>query len=133
MRFFIYLVVGIVGLFALGTIVLSIREHLIRRKRKDDKPEDFINHFVNKGFSESLALSVYDHLQNWMGSNGFPVRPQDNLANIYGIDDNLEDLIIEIAEANNLVVPPEPDPWPEPIATVEDLVRLIASFPGKDF
>jgi hypothetical protein len=67
-----------------------------------------------------------------MGFDDFPVRPQDDIAKIYGIvDEDLDDLVLEVAEANNLVVPTEPDEEQEPIATVEDLIRVIASFPGK--
>jgi hypothetical protein len=62
----------------------------------------------------------------------FPVRPQDNIVKIYGIvDEDMDEMIMEIAEANNLVFPDEPGYWPKPIDTVEDLIRIIASFPGN--
>lgn len=132
MRYFIYAAAAFVVIYTVVTIVGHIKDHRIYRSRKDDKIEDFVNHFVGQGVSGSLALSVYNHLQNWMSLKDFPVRPQDDLAKIYGIDDDLEDLIVEVAEANDRVVPPEPDPWPEPIGTVEDLILLIASFPRRD-
>ena len=132
MRYFIYGAIGFVGLIALGTLVSYIQAYLIRRNRKDDKRGDFIDHFVSEGISEPVALSVYKYLQNWMGFDDFPVRPQDNIVKIYGIvDEDMDELIIEIAEANNLVVPDEPDEEQEPIATVEDLIRFIASFSEK--
>lgn len=130
---FIYVIAAFIGLVVLGKIVGYIRDYLIRKSRKDDKPEDFTDYFVGEGFSESLVLSVYHHLQDCIGPKDFPVRPRDNVAKIYGIvDDDLDDLVVEIAEANQLVLPLVTGYWQKPVVTVEDLVRFIASFPVKD-
>ncbi|MCW5958619.1 MAG: hypothetical protein KIS76_00545 [Pyrinomonadaceae bacterium] len=132
MRVFIYLVLIFLGVFVLGTILLWIKDYIIRRNRKEDKKEDFIKHFVKQGISELLALDVYQYLQNWMSFNDFPVRPLDNLVVIYGIaDEDLDDSIIEIAEANSYEIPKNTDYWEKQIVTVEDLIRFIDSFPRK--
>jgi hypothetical protein len=134
MIYFIYVIAAVVGFIAVGTIVIYIRAYIIRKSRKNDKAEDFMNYFVSEGMSGSLVRSVYSYLQDWMGSNGFAVRPQDDIGRIYGIvDEDLDEMVVEIAEANNLVIPLETDYRQKPVETVEDLIRFIASFPEKDF
>lgn len=132
MTYFIYVIAAFVGLFILVLIVSFLRDYLVPRNRKEDKTEDFMNYFVSEGMSEALVRSVYNYVQKWMGSNGFPVRPRDDIAKIYGIvDEDLDEMVVEIAEANNLVLPLETDYWQKPVETVEDLIRFIASFREK--
>jgi hypothetical protein len=132
MQAFIYLALFFIGLFSLLMIFQWIRDYINLRNRRGDKKEDFIDYFVSQGISESLALSVYHYLQNWVNFKDFPVRPQDNIDDIYGIaEESLDDLIIEIAESNNLEIPSNTDYWGKPVVTVEDLIRFIASFPIK--
>lgn len=101
----IYLGLSLIGIFAFGMVFIWLKEYILRNNRKEDGKEKFLECFVNEGVSESLALSVYRHLQDWTNFSDFPVRPQDNIADIYGIvEEDLDDLIIEIAEANNLEI-----------------------------
>ena len=133
MTYFLYVIAALVGLIAFLSIISYIREYAIRRNRKNDKTEDFFGHFVDMGIPRPLVLSVYTYLQKWTAFDDFPVRPQDDIGKIYGIvGGDHDDLIIEIAEINNLIAPPNSDHWQKPLDTVEDVIRFIASFPKKD-
>lgn len=134
MRLSVYLASSILGLLVFGMIFFRLKDYMIRRKRKEDKKENFLIYFVDKGISEPLVLSVYQYLQNWMSLSDFPVRPKDNIADVYGIvDEDLDDLIIEVAEINNFEIPANTNYWQEPVITVEDLILFIVSFPKKKF
>ena len=131
MQIFIYLASFLLGLFIFAVMLIWLKEFIIRRSRDGDNRGDFVEGFVKEGISETLVIDVYQYLQNWMSFKDFPVRAQDNLGVIYGIvDEDLDDLIKEIAEANNLKVPVSVDYW-QPVITVKDLIRFTASFPGK--
>jgi hypothetical protein len=128
----IYLTLILIGGFGIIMIFIWLRDYTIIQIRAEDKKEDFINYFIKKGISEALVHSVYKYLQNWMSFYEFPVRPQDKIAVIYGIcEEDLDDLIIEIAKINNYDVPKDTNYWGRPIITVEDLIRFIDSFPKK--
>lgn len=132
MWIFTYLILTFVGLFGLLMIFQRIKDYVIYKTRDGERKEDFINHFVREGISENLAHFVYQYLQDWMNIKDFPVRPQDDLAIIYGIaDEELDDLIIESAKTNNLEIPANSDYWGSPVVTVADSIRFVASFKQK--
>lgn len=129
----IYGVLIFLGLLGTSMIFFWIRDYFISKSRSKDKKEDFINHFSKIGISTSLALSVYQYLQDWKYIDKFPVRPTDDIANIYGIaDEDLDDLIIEIAQSNHLEIPQNTNYWKTPINTVEDVIKFVSSFSQKN-
>ena len=100
--------------------------------KNEDNKESFLEYFSKQGISLSLALSVYDDIYNGHLFKR-PVNPGDDLYKMHGIvDEDLDDLIIEIAEANNLKVPLNTDYWQNPVTTIEDMIFFIASFSPKD-
>ena len=134
MRYFLYLILVLIVIIILVTVFDWAKDYLISRIRIGDKREDFIDYFVEKNISGSLAINVYESFQDLMNVKDFPVRRQDNIGDIYGIyDEDLDDLIVEIAEANDFEIPSNTDYWQEPIATVEDLIKFVASFPRKSY
>lgn len=100
--------------------------------KSEDSKESFLNYFSEQGILISLALSVYkDIYQRHLFKR--PVKPNDDLYKMHGIvDEDLDDLVVEVAEANNFEIPPNTDYWQEPVITVENLIRFIASFPRKE-
>lgn len=98
----------------------------------EDSREKFLSYFSEQGISELLALSVYKNIYQ---KHFFkrPVRSDDDLYKIHGIvDEDLDDLVLEIAEINNLKIPLNTHYWIKPVITVEDLIQFIASFLPKD-
>jgi len=108
-----------------------IKEFILRRKRGAERKEDFVKYFVRENIPESLALMVYHKIQSGCFFKDFPVKPDDNLYKIYGIvNEDVDDIVIETAEANNRIVPNVLENQ-KTVTTVEDVVRLVASFPMK--
>lgn len=100
--------------------------------KSEDNKENFIKYFSEQGISVSLALSVYiDIYQRHLFKR--PVKPDDDLYKIHGIvDEDLDDLVLETAEANNLKIPLNTNYWQKPIITVEDLIQCLSSFSPED-
>lgn len=133
MQIIIYTILGVIGIFVLGTLYLRIRNHFLKRSRREDKKEDYIQYFEGKNLSKKLALDVHEYLSDWMSQPDFPVRPSDNLSNVYGIvDEDLEDFIQAITETNGLKLPENSDYWLTPVVTVEDLVSFVMTFSQKN-
>jgi hypothetical protein len=123
-----YAVLGAIGIFLLVGIFRRTKDHLLQGDRLYDKKEDFLQYFEERDLSADLALSVYVYVSDWMGRE-FPVRPSDNIAEIYGIvDEDLDDFVLAIAKTGNLVVPTDTSYWQNPVVTIEDLVRFVSSF-----
>ncbi len=100
--------------------------------KSEDSKERFLDYFSEQGISVSIALSVYNDIYNGHLFKR-PVKPDDDLYKAHGIvDEDLDDLVLETAEANNLKVPVSTNYWQKPIITVEDLVQFLASFSPKD-
>ena len=99
---------------------------------KKDNPEvwkdNFGQYFSNGEAISEIALSVYDYLSNWMSREDYPVRPSDKISLVYGIvDEDLDDFVIAVAQANRLVLPGDTSYWMNPVVTVDDLIRFISS------
>lgn len=101
--------------------------------RDEDPKDNFVRHFLSKNKAISpIALDVYNYLQDWMGRKDFPVKPTDRISSVYGIvDEDLDDFVMEVANANDLALPKDTSYWQTPVITVEDLIRFISSFSHK--
>lgn len=99
---------------------------------KNNQKEDFLHDFLENEILTLIAANVYDYLQDWMSRKDFLVTPGDRIYNVYGIvDEDLDDLVIAVADANNLILPKDTSYWSTPVVTVEDLIRFIYSFNRK--
>lgn len=91
-----------------------------------------IQEFTAIGISEVLAETVIRYLRNWKNQMDFPVSPTDDIYRVYGIvDEDLDDFVLAIANANELIPPENTAYWPTPVVTVLDLINFVMTFPRK--
>lgn len=72
----------------------------LKRERAGESFETFLRHFSNDQVSEPLCFIVYHYLQGLLAIRNFPVLPEDDLSEVYGVgefmgvgfDDVIEDL-----------------------------------------
>lgn len=118
------LVVGLVAILA----ILWTRLRRPRRRR-GAALAPFLRHFDAQQIPDDVALAVFHQLEHWMehSQRGFGVAPRDDLA-VYGIGaedlDETLDLLLTACQRRR-----DPDAPRAPLATVEDLVRYLASCP----
>lgn len=81
---------------------------------------------------DALVESVERYLREWMKRENFPVHPDDDIYEVYGIvDEDLDDLVLAIADANGRTPPGSTAYWQTPVATVLDILKLVMTFPPK--
>jgi hypothetical protein len=108
--------------------ILHVRLRWIARRRRGDRYDAFERVFLARGIPAELVRASYGAVQERSGVRGFPVRPGDDLAQVYGLDrSNAEDLLCVAAmrarcsEAVGMIF------WRlGPLTTVEDLVCALA-------
>ena len=95
---------------------------------------DFVRFFEAKGVNPSIPENVYSYLQSLVGVRNFPVQPEDDLGDVFGVGRmmgvGLDELIAEIAGEIGVSVPDESEvarifaelPWK---SKVEDLVSMF--------
>jgi hypothetical protein len=117
---------------AVGVIaLLAILWTRLRRTRgrRGAALAPFLRHFDAQQIPDDVALAIYHHLEHWMedSQRGFAVAPRDDLS-IYGIgaedvDETLDLLLAACGRRRDENAPRGA------LATVEDLVRYVASCP----
>lgn len=92
-------------------------------------PAAFLRHFDALGIPDDIALSIYHHLERWMADSrgSIAIGPRDDLR-AYGIDpeDLADALALLLASCGRRAGTDAARPR---IASVEDLVRYVASCP----
>ena len=135
---------GIVFAIVVGLFYLSHRRQQrtqlayltrLKQERPDDTRPQFIDWFVTRGVSASVAGAVYDYVQQRSPISDVPLRPDDPLERVSGIvvheeiDDilhalgyrELEDSEWDALDWDALGLPPPS----EPDAPISALVHLI--------
>jgi len=125
------LLAGIAGTFAAGNWLVRRREQQMAKARGGYGFEDFVAHFSRERIPADNLRHVYDYFRNWQSAKNFPVHPNDDLYQVYGIvDDDLDDAMIEMAERWRAKLPAEFDGL-RPVRTVADVVHLLHELPRE--
>jgi hypothetical protein len=132
--FELYLLLGVIAIVVVWTATATgfkwLKQYRLKRSRKGQDRQSFVRYFVVEGIPEALAIEVYRYLQKLQMVKGFPVSPEDDMENIYGLqDEDLTAAILEIAKICRTPIPPENSPlWSQAhVFSVEDLIRFIDS------
>jgi hypothetical protein len=127
-----YLLMGVIALAVLWTAAVAgfkwLKQYRLKRSRKGQNRQSFVRYFVVEGISEALVMEVYRYLQKLQWVKSFPVSPEDNLEQVYGLrDEDLTEAIVEIVKVCRVPLPPDNSPlWIQAhIFTVEDLIRFV--------
>jgi hypothetical protein len=127
-----YLLFGVIAVVVVWTAATTgfkwFRQFRLKRSRKGQDRQSFVRYFIVEGIPEPIVIEVYRYLQKQQMVKGFPVNPEDNLEEVYGLqDEDLSDAIVEIAQTCRVPVPPDNAPvWSQAhIFSVEDLVRFV--------
>jgi hypothetical protein len=120
--------------FALLSIIHSVRQEVLKRARTGESFETFFRYFSNERVSKKLCLVIYEYLQGW-AIRDFPIRPTDNLTEVYGIamdePEGFEEVVEDLYEKLRIKVPSNKElalvvEEIGPIYKVEDLVRMFS-------
>lgn len=96
---------------------------------KSERPTDtrgvFGSYFEAKGVSRLVWQEVFDFLQHQIPVEGFPVLPDDDLAEVYflGTYNSMSEGLYELMRLCRRDI--HDDEWPDSIMTVEDLVLIL--------
>jgi hypothetical protein len=134
-----YLLFGVIAVVVVWTIATSsfkwFQQYRLKSSRTGQDRSTFIRYFVVEGVPEAVSVAVYRYFQKLQWVNNFPVSPEDNIEQVYGLqDEDLTEAIVEIAQSCRYPIPPESSPiWSQAyIFTIEDLVRFVFSLSGSN-
>lgn len=83
MQGFIVVVLACFVLCAAGSVLLHLRTRRIARHRDGETIEDYRAYF-NKGEAPpDVLLAVWGFFQRWTSMDNFPVRPTDEIRDVY--------------------------------------------------
>jgi hypothetical protein len=127
-----YLLFGVIAVVVVWTAATTgfkwFQQYRLKRSRKGQDRQSFVRYFVVEGIPEALPIEVYRYLQKLQMVKRFPVSPEDNLEQVYGLqDEDLTEAIVEIAQICRTPIPPDSSPiWSQAhIFSVEELIRFI--------
>ena len=129
------LMIGLVlaAVFVSSAIWTHISLGRLARQRAGEGFSDFAAYFVHRNIPHEILVGTYQYFGQWNASGGelFPVRPTDNIADVYGcVDEDLEDAFDEILKKSGRRQFTEVEmPQPPRVETVEDVVRYVAAAP----
>jgi hypothetical protein len=129
-----YLLFGVIAVVVAWTMATNgfkwFKQYRLKRQRKGQDRNTFIRYFVVEGIPEAVIVAVYRYFQKLQWVKNFPVSPEDNIEEVYGLrDEDLTEAIVEIAQTCRYSIPPENSPvWSQAyIFSIEDLIRFIYS------
>jgi hypothetical protein len=127
-----------IGLVMAAVLVVSaiwtrIRIGRMARHRAGEGFSDFAAYFVHRNIPHEILVDTYEYFGRWNAVAGelFPVRPTDNISEVYGcVEEDLEDAIIEVlGKSGRRPFTRSEMPQPPLVETVEEFVRYAASAP----
>jgi hypothetical protein len=134
-----YLLFGVIAVVVIWTLATSgvkwFKQYRLKRDRRGQDRDSFVRYFVVEGIPEAVSVAVYRYFQKLQMVKNFPVSPEDNIEQVYGLqDEDLTEAIVDIAQICRFPVPPDTSPiWNQAyIFSVEDLVRFVASLGEPD-
>ncbi|NJR40376.1 MAG: DUF908 domain-containing protein [Leptolyngbyaceae cyanobacterium CSU_1_4] len=127
-----YLLMGVIAFVAVWSAAVTgwkwLKQYRLKRSRKGQNRQSFVRYFIVEGIPETIAVEVYRYLQKLQLVKSFPVSPEDDMQQIYGLqDEDLTEAIVAIAHICRVPIPPENSPlWAQAqVFSVEDLIRFI--------
>ncbi len=110
----------------------EIRVRKLIEARQGETFESFRTSCALEEVPEEILVAVYAKMQFYM-FEAFPVRAQDDLGKIYGLDaDELEDVINQLlAECHRQLPPNFAELTPVIVNTVRDLALVVEASPFK--
>lgn len=125
---------------AIWIAVYAIWQNARVRKMAASRPgenfESFRASFGTDAVPEDILLAVHAKFQGWWSGHvdGFPVRADDRLRDIYGmVGEDLEDAISAVlAECHRRLPPDNPKLYPVILDTVRDFALFIEACPMRD-
>jgi len=125
--------VGLVALIVAVGWLLSLRTRRIAAARAGETFADFLSRFTDDDIPREVLVAVYYTFQDWWSDEfePFPVRANDDIADIFGmVDEDLDDTIQHlVAECDRTLPDLEHLQQTPPVVTVEDLARFVAACP----
>ena len=127
------IIVSVITLVVVMSWLANVRTRRIARQRAGEGFDDFEAHFAGRNIPREILVNTYLFFQEWNSHavENFPVRATDNIAVIYGTEDeDLYDAIDEVLKKSGrrwFKKTERPDP--PTIETVEDVVSYVASAP----
>jgi hypothetical protein len=128
-KFFLGLIAAAAVLVVAGTELIRARDRKVGQQRKAEGSDRnaFIAHFAASEVDPRIPAAVYDWFQHWQAVD-FPARPEDNIADVYGIvGDDVDDMILDLAGICGCGAPSmrQVADLGLPVSTTEDLVNLL--------
>ena len=129
------LIIGLVIAALFGSVVIGmhISQSRMARRRAGEGFSDFAAYFVDKAIPHKILVDTYEYFGDWNSLDGerFPVRPSDNISDVYGcVDEDLEDAIAEILrKSGRRWFTAAELPQPPRVETVADVVLYVAAAP----
>jgi hypothetical protein len=128
------IIVSLIVVLFVGSVV-GTRLHLSRiaRRREGEGFSDFAAHFVNGRVPHEVLVNTYGYFGEWNTVAGelFPVRPADNISDVYGCaEEDLDDAVEEILRKSGRRPFTQVEmPQPPRVETVDDVVLYVAAAP----
>jgi hypothetical protein len=95
---------------------------------------EFQSHFHSVAITDAELRTIVRFIQEWLSeTKHFPVESSDEIGAVYGIiDDDLDEMVIKVVRKCGRKLPGQAAlDTMEPIRTVGDLVRFVASCPMR--
>ena len=130
----VYAVVGFVAWVVVVNVWIQIRTRRIAASRPGENFDTFHSSFAGDDIPTEILHAVYAEFQKWCSGAvaAFPVRAADNISRIYGMDECLDDAIIEVvAKLGRQLPSAETLRKVQPVVTVRDFVLFVAACPER--
>lgn len=128
----LFAVVLCVALAIATGIVSRIRLFRIARSRGAGGFEDFAARMAAGVVPQAVQRVVFDYLRAWVPRN-FPLRPEDELGRICGIEDgDVYGAVAEIGSRTGRAPPPTFEFDPNALVSIRDLAEYVARLPEID-
>jgi hypothetical protein len=125
--------IAFIAVLAIAGRLGRARVRRIARERAGEGFTDFAAHFAGQGIPREILLNTYDYFAECYSYavERFPVRADDGLEDVYGIEDeDLAEAVGEILEKSGRrwFTESERPRWPR-VETVRDVVLYVAAAP----
>jgi len=123
---------GVVTTLLVANLVSRHRERKLASQRSGQGFDGFAAYFYGQGIPADKLYEVFNYFQDLQTMKNFPVLPDDDLYEVYGIcDEDVDDAVIELAAKWRVRLPPDAE-WGSmgTVSTVADIVRLLSQRPA---
>lgn len=99
----------------------------LKKERPLEGLDTFLLGFANQGVSQRLLSEAYHYFQHVTEGVDFPVRPSDDLYEVFGIHgEDVDETVLEIARRSGVRAPTAREiKGSPPLRTVRDVVTLL--------